>query len=288
MNRYLIWAIVLLLPLNVFGKTNFDLTGDSLQYLTPQDTIFLSTGLYGQKVFVHEMEPKQTLYSLSKFYGLTLDELYYYNPKNEGGRYGVGSKIKVPVPNRSIIRFKPKDYHASLYIPLYYVVRKGETLYHVAQRMFKMPIDTLMDRNKMVGYELSVGQKLRVGWMSIKGIPDGNRQFNGHPMWQKSYSYRRKYTLAKRGKKEYRRKGPAVYIKGTKSTSDLLVMHRHAPIGSIIQVTNPMKKRSVYAKVIAKTPSSYDANVEVVVSPRVGKMLGARDKKFYVKTKYLR
>jgi len=288
MNRYLLWAILLWLPLNLLGKTNFDYTGDSLNYLTPQDTIFLSTGLYGQKVFVHEMEPKQTLYSLSKFYGLTLDELYYYNPANEGGHYGVGSKIKIPVPNRSIIRFQPKDYHPSLYIPLYYVVKKGETLYHVAQRMFKMPIDTLMDRNRMIGYELSVGQKLRVGWMSVKSVPASYRGAKGHPMWQKSYTYRRKYNLAKRKKKEYRRKGPAVFIEGSKSTSDLLVMHRHARIGSIVQVTNPMKNRTVYAKVVAKTPSSYDANVEIVVSPRVGKMLGARDKKFYVKTKYLR
>jgi len=288
MNRYLIWAMFLWLPLNLLGKTNFDLTGDSLNYLTPQDTIFLSTGLYGQKVFVHEMEPNQTLYSLSKFYGLTLDELYYYNPENEGGKYGIGSKIKVPVPNRSIIRFKPKNYDGSSYVPLYYVVKKGETMYHVAQRIFKMPIDTLMDRNKMIGYELSIGQKLRIGWMSIEGIPDGHRQFKGHPMWQKSYAYKMKYALQKRHKKEYNRKGPAVYIEGTKSTSDLFVMHKHAPIGSIIQVNNPMKRRTVYAKVIARTPASYDSNVEIVVSPRVGKMLGARDRKFYVKTKYLR
>ncbi len=288
MNRYLIWAIFLWLPLNLIGKTNFDLTGDSLHYLTPQDTIFLSTGLYGQKIFVHEMEQNQTLFSLSRFYGLTLDELYYYNPKNDGGKYGVGSKIKVPVPNRSIIRFRPKDYDKSLYVPLYYVVKKGETMYHVAQRIFKMPIDTLMDRNRMIGYELSIGQKLWVGWMSIKGIPDGHRQFKGHPMWQKSYSYKMKYALQKRRKKEYRRKGPAVYIEGTKSTTDLFVMHKHAPIGSIVQVTNPMKKRTVYAKVIAKTPTSYDSNIEIVVSPRVGKMLGVRDKKFYVKTRYLR
>jgi len=288
MNRYLIWAMLFWLPLNLLGKTNFDLTGDSLHYLTPQDTIFLETGAYGQKVFVHEMAPKQTLYSLSKYYGLTLDELYYYNPENEGGHYGVGSKIKIPVPNRSILRFQPKDYQDSLYVPIYYVVKRGETLYHIAQRIFKMPIDTLMDRNRVVGYELSIGQKLRVGWMSVKGIPDSHRQFKGHPLWQKSYDYRKKYNLKKQHKKEYRRKGPAVYIEGTKSTSDLLVMHKYAPIGSIVQVTNPMKRRTVYAKVIAKTPASYDANVEIVVSPRVGKMLGARDKKFYVKTRYLR
>jgi len=288
MNKWLFWVLLLGLPLNLLGKKNYDLTGDSLNYLTPQDTIFLSTGNYGQKVFVHEMEPNQTLYSLSRFYGLTLDELYFYNPKNEGGRYGVGSRIKIPIPNRSIIRYRPKDYADSLYVPLYYVIKRGETMYHVAQRLFKLPIDTLMDRNNLIEPVLSVGHKLRIGWMSVKGVPDNHRQFKGHPLWKKSYTYRKKYNTEKRRKKEYSRRGPAVYIAGTKSTSDLIVMHKYAPIGSIVQITNPMKRRTVYAKVVAKTPSTYDVGVEIVVSPRVGKMLGARDKRFYVKTKYLR
>lgn len=288
MNKSLFWVLLLGLPLNLLGKTNYNLTGDSTNYLTPQDTIFITTDLYGQKVFTHTMAPRQTLYSLSRFYGLTLDELYFYNPKNEGGRYNTGSKIKIPIPNRSIIRYPPKDYVDSLYVPLYYVVKKGETMYHIAQRLFKLPIDTVMDRNHLIEPILSVGHKLRIGWMSIKGVPDNHRQFKGHPLWKKSYTYRKKYNADKRRKKEYRRKGPAVYIEGTKSTTDLLVMHKYAPIGSIVEITNPMKKRTVYAKVVAKTPRTYDVNVEIVVSPRVGKMLGARDKRFYVKTRYLR
>lgn len=289
MNKWIFGAILFCWSLNVHGKTKYDFTGDSLSYLTPQDTVFLSTGLYGQKVFTHIMEPKQTLYSLARFYGLTLDELYFYNPENEGGRYGPGSQIKIPIPNRSIIRYQPADYSPYLYVPIYYVVKKGETMYHVAQRLFKLPIDTIMDRNNLVEPVLSVGHNLFIGWMSVYGVPDSYRQQRGHPLWRKSYAYKKKYLAEKQRKREYRRKGPAVFIEGsTKSTSDLLVMHKYAPVGSIVQITNPMKKRTLYAKVIAKTPPTYDTNVEIVVSPRVGKMLGVRDKKFYVRTRYLR
>ena len=270
MNKWLIWAMIFCLPINLLGKTND--TGDSLRYLTPQDTIFLKTGEYGQKIFTHVMEPNQTLYSLSKFYGLSLDELYIYNPQCEGGRYGTGSRIRVPIPNRSIIRYRPKDYDASLYIPLFYVISRGETIYHVANRVFKLPIDTIMDRNYMVDPTISVGQKIRIGWMSIKGIEGGQKAFKGHPLWNKSLAYRSIYARQKQTKKEYQRKGPAVFIDGTKSTTDLFVMHKYAPVGSIVQITNPMKRKTVYAKVIAKTPSTYDYNIEVVVSPRVGKM----------------
>ncbi|MEM1122954.1 MAG: LysM peptidoglycan-binding domain-containing protein [Bacteroidota bacterium] len=287
--KKIIWAVVLLwLTASILGKTTLYATGDSLRYLTPQDTIFLTSDAYSQKVFTHIIEPKQTLYSLSKFYGLTLDELYFYNPKNEGGRYGVGSAIKIPIPNRSIIRFRPDDYSPEAYVPIYYVVQKGETLYHIAQRVFKMPIDTIMDRNFLLTTTIAVGHKLQIGWMSIEGVPDNFRQFRGHPLWKKSYAYRKRYNAAKQTKREYRRRGPAMFIKGAKSTTDLLVMHKYAPVGSIVQVTNPMKKRTVYAKVVAKMPKTYDANIEIVVSPRVGKMLGVIDKKFYVKTRYLR
>ena len=145
-----------------------------------------------------------------------------------------------------------------------------------------------MDRNHLETPTLSIGQTLWVGWMSIHGVPDDYRQFRGHPLWKKSYELRTKYLVQKRKRREYGRKGPAVLIKGAKSSSDLIVMHRYARIGSIIAVTNPMKRRTVYAKVVAKMPATYASNIEVVVSPQVGKLLGAIDEKFFVKVKYLR
>jgi len=288
MNKWLFRVIFLLLPLQVTGKWYPESTGDSLRYLTPQDTIFLTTGLCAQKFFTHTMEPGQTLYSLSRFYGLTLEELYFYNPDYEGGKYDIGSQIKIPVPNRSILRYPPDDFDPSQYVPIFYIVQKGETIFNVAHRIFKLPIDTILDRNHMLTPTLFIGQKLHVGWMSIEGIPDNYRQFKGHPLWKKSYNFRQKYVNEKNAGKEHRKKGAAVYIKGNKSTADLLVMHRHAPVGSVMEITNPMKSRTVYAKVVAKIPRTYAPNIEVVVSPGVGKLLGARDDKFYVKTRYLR
>ncbi len=288
MNKGLFFILFAIFPCSIYGKAAGVYTGDSLHYLTLQDTIFLQSGLYSEKVFTHIIEPKQTLYSLSRFYGLTLEELYFYNPENEGGRYEVGSEIKIPIPNRSIIRYRPANFDALQFVPVFYVVKKGETMYHVARRLFKLPIDTLMNRNQLESPTLSIGQTLWIGWMSIHGVPDNYRQFRGHPLWKKSYELRKQYLVAKRGKREYRRRGPAVLIKGIKSSSDLIVMHRYARVGSIIAVTNPMKRRTVYAKVVAKMPATYSSNIEVVVSPRVGKMLGAIDEKFFVKVKYLR
>lgn len=288
MNKWFIGLALFLLPIFLFGNFTLKIASDSINYLSPNDTIFISTDYDNQKVFKHRVAPGQTLYSLAKFYGFTLDELYYYNPQNAGGKYEVGSQITIPIPNRSIIRYRPKDYSPQSYIPVYYQVKRGETLFHIAHRVFKLPIDTIMYRNNLLTPTLSINQKLKIGWMSIEGIPDSYRQFRGHPQWKKSHEFKKRYILSKKQKKEYQRKGAAVFINNAKGTSDLFVMHRKAPIGSILQITNPMKQRTVYAKVVAKIPYSYDAKIEVVVSPKVGKLLGVRDKKFYAKTKYLK
>jgi hypothetical protein len=73
-------------------------TGDSLYYLLPTDTVILSIEQYGEKIFTHRLEKKQTLYSLAHFYGLSVEELYYYNPglKETSAKLHQGSESLFP------------------------------------------------------------------------------------------------------------------------------------------------------------------------------------------------
>ena len=66
--RKLIWVPFLL----IFCNSVLAIHGDSLTYLTPQDTMVLKIGDYGEKIFVHTLKPQQTLYSLARFYGLRM------------------------------------------------------------------------------------------------------------------------------------------------------------------------------------------------------------------------
>jgi len=262
-------------------------TGDSVQYLSIQDTIFLDIAAYQEKVFYHYIAPKQTLYSLSKFYGLSVDELYYYNPKLKGNSISIGQGIKIPIPNKSIIRYKYKNFNDDKHVPICYRIKKGDTMFNLAKRIFKMPIDTVMVRNDLESFTLSLGQTLQLGWMSIDGIPETNRKFRGHPIWKRNDAMRRKYNQHREVKKEHVQRGVAFWQKQQKEGSKLYALHRNAPINSIIAVTNPMKKRTVYVKVIGRMPESvYEDNVKVVVSSTAAKMLGAKDARFYVQVRY--
>jgi hypothetical protein len=72
--KFLTTLILLLLSCLIFAHH-----GDSLTYLTPQDSVFLSVNESNQKIILHQLEKKQTLYSLAKFYGLEFNEVMYYN-----------------------------------------------------------------------------------------------------------------------------------------------------------------------------------------------------------------
>jgi hypothetical protein len=264
-------------------------TGDSLRYLTHQDTIFLSQGPMGDKIFNHILEPKQTLFSLAEFYGLDLRELYYYNQGlSAGGGPKPGMSIQVPIPNRAIVRYWMPGFRPHDYVPVYYQVQPGETLYRICKYHFKMPIDTIMNRNRLPNADLRRGQLLHVGWMSVYGIPEYMRQGGGGPMWQKSYSLEKAFKQESAGKKILDDQGIAHWPKEEKlqTGGGLYALHNEAPLNSVISITNPMTNRTVFVRVIERIPTIYDAKVKVMVSPAVAHMLGAIDPNFFVQIQY--
>ncbi|MEN0004768.1 MAG: LysM peptidoglycan-binding domain-containing protein [Bacteroidota bacterium] len=264
-------------------------TGDSLNYLSLKDTIFLTSGNYNEKLFEHSIERKQTLYSLSKFYGLSVEELYYYNPGLKEQRIKLGQAIRVPIPNRAIIRYKDQGFEPSEHIPVYYIVRRGETMYRIAKVYFRMPIKDMMARNDLTDTALKAGQVLKVGWMKISGIPEEYRQSAGGPLARRNNAMKKIFRVEAAKLRQREHQGVAVWKKEAKEDSDLYALHRYAKLNSIVAVKNPMNNRTVYAKVMGRIPdTAYDNNVAVIVSPLAAKLLGAKDPRFFVRVNYLK
>lgn len=278
----------LLLLLFGLAFTNSWATGDSLRYLTPQDTVFLISNDYGDKFFLHQMEKKQTLFSLAKFYGLSVEELYYYNPGLKENSVRVGQHIQVPIPNRAIRRYQGVDFMPENYIPVYYQVRRGDTMYRIAKKLFRMEVEELMMRNHLLSAGLKTGQLLHVGWMNIHGIPPDARQDAGGPMAQRNQAMKSIYLRECSGA-EVEVSGVACWYKNSNEDAGLYALHRSARRNAVIAVTNPMNNRTIYVKVIGKiSDRAYEDNVKVVLSPLAAKLLGAVDSRFYIKVKHCR
>lgn len=281
-----LWLLLPLFLLNLgYGRA----TGDSISYLTLKDTIFLSIGSYGEKIFEHSLERKQTLFSLSRFYGLSVEELYYYNAGLKERGTSVGQKIRVPIPNRAIKRYRDEGFLSNEHVPIYYIVKKGDTMYRIAKHFFKMPVEELMIRNRLENPALKAGQMLHVGWMHLLGIPEELRHAGGGPLARRNQAMKKVYLRELGNRREYKGQGVGFWLKNSKEDSDLYALHRYAKVNSVIAIENPMKRRTVYAKVIGKIPdTAYGNDIEVVLSPLSAKLLGAKDSRFFVKVRYRR
>ena len=67
----------------------------------------------------------------------------------------------------------------------------------------------------------------------------------------------------------------------------MLILHRTAPVGTIIQITNPMTNRSTFAKVVGKfTENETTKDVIIVMTKAVADAVGALDKRFFCTLTY--
>jgi len=83
--------------------------------------------------------------------------------------------------------------------------------------------------------------------------------------------------------------GIAFWHKEMKGNKGLYVLHRIAPRGSIIRITNPMYGSTIYARVAGTiSPNAYPDEVMIVVSPEVASRLGAKDARFFSRITYFK
>jgi rare lipoprotein A (peptidoglycan hydrolase) len=67
----------------------------------------------------------------------------------------------------------------------------------------------------------------------------------------------------------------------------MLALHKTAPVGTIIKITNPMTQRTTYAKVVGKYNDSNDTrDAIIVISKATASLIGIIDKRFLVNISY--
>ncbi len=255
--------------------------------LTWRDSVLL-TSENGQKYLHHIVKPRQTLFGLSRFYGLSLEEFYYFNPDlRQDPNLRAGTLLKVPIPNRAIRRYPNAFFEREKYAPLFYVVQPGENLFHIARRIFDMPIDTLRARNRLQNDNLYPGQMLHVGWMEVSGIPAEWRTASPVELVSEQ-NHRDSFERERERYTEHTGQGACFWNRDSNEKDGFYALHREAVIGTTIAVTNPMSGVVVHARVIGRIPSTYEPNIEVVLSPAAARQLRALDPRFFVRTRYFK
>jgi LysM repeat protein len=253
--------------------------------LTGKDTLYLTIEK-GEKIIHHTVKPKQTLFSICKYYSLSLEELYEYNEQFQTDPVlRVGDFIRIPTPNIAIKRYKRAGFKASENAPLCYVVQPGDNLFQICKRHFEMPVDSIKQRNKLKSNNIVPGQVIHMGWVGTEGFP---LKWRVGRKPTENDALKTKYEQQKAKHKEVSSQGICMWNKDNSEVGDLYALHREAAIGTTIAVTNPATKKTVYAKVIGRIPQNYAKNAEVVISPAAARRISASSTEFMTRVIFLK
>lgn len=170
-----------------------------------------------------------------------------------------------------------------------YKVSAGETLYSIAKR-FNTSVDDIKALNKLSSDSVAPNQVINVR----TGLPP---QETKEPVMQRdstTVAAQQDTTGGDHGKAnrfglyEKIEKGVATWMDDASlDPKKELVLHRTAPIGTIIKITNPMNNHTTFAKVVGRfTDNETNKNVLIIMTKNTADALGALDKRFQVNISY--
>jgi LysM repeat protein len=180
--------------------------------------------------------------------------------------------------------------------PVQYKVSAGETLYAISKR-FNTTVDEITKTNNLTSTTLVPGQMLMVR-SGVQDPPPAPVLTHDTPIAKRettmvapsmdSSNADHRLNANRFGLYEKNEKGVATWIDDPSlDPNKKLVLHRYAPIGTVIKITNPMTNRTTFAKVVGRyTDSEATKDVIIVMTKNVADSLGALDKRFHVVISY--
>ena len=260
----------------------------------------------GNLVTEHTVKPKEYLGVIAKQYGITVEDLKQANGLSSNN-LSIGQVLKIPVktgteqPQNTVALttaspIKPAETKNSAPVsapnlpkkadPSFeHIVAAGETIYSIAQK-YQLTTYQLKNYNNLSSNDLTVGQKLIIkGEKPIAVSPTTANNNEGEPAEDaetlKNPNLRR--PAAVYGLNKIEEKGTGVWISDPDlDPNKMLILHKTAPVGTIIQITNPMTNRSTFAKVVGKyTENETTKDVIIVMTKAVADAVGALDKRFF-------
>ena len=274
----------------------------------------------GKKVILHKLDPKDNFYSIGRRYNVSPKAIMKFNPN---AKMSIGNIIKVPTDrpfaeaapavtkaspvhqNKPVQQPQPVQQQpiqpqnqptnttTNNSAPTQYKVSAGETLYAISKR-FNTTVDDIVKLNGLKSNTISQGQVLLVKSNTATPAPTETQ-----PITQNQPVVATRDSTSpdsshlpnnanRFGIYEKDEKGVATWMDNDGlDPNKMLVLHRTAPIGTVIKITNVMTNRTTFAKVVGRfTDNEQTKDVIIVMTKNVATALGALDKRFQVNLSY--
>ncbi len=248
----------------------------------------------------HIVQPKETLFGISKAYAVSTEQLIAWN-NIQNNQISIGQTLIVSEPQatQQTISSKQEAPTTKETFPQKsqtHIVQAKETAYSISKE-YEISIDQLKEWNKLEGLDLQIGQELIVS-NGMKAVAEPvNQATNSNPTESSKSDSAvatnevTKPIIHESGDGSFDKiveNGLCERIKGSDNTKKFLALHRSAPIGTILQVKNEMNDLLVFVRVIGKLPNTGDNNKLVLkISEAAYDRLGAIDDRFPIEISYV-
>ncbi|MBL0742811.1 LysM peptidoglycan-binding domain-containing protein [Chryseolinea lacunae] len=269
----------------------------------------------------HVVAAKETMFSIARQYGITVDELKQWNNLTDNN-LSIGQEIVVKkgATPRPVTPTQPHTTATITVTPTHkgtHVVAAKETMFSISKQ-YGITVQQLKDWNKLEGNEISIGQELQVaaptGTAEVKVTQPPVAEVKKDPIKEpeikkepeakteiktvtpvvvappkKETTPAPSITISESVKNsdEIVQTGLAELIEGTDGNRKYLALHRTAPVGTILKVKNEMNNREVFVRVMGKLPDTALTDKLVIrISKSAYDRLGAIDPKFRVEVTY--
>lgn len=253
----------------------------------------------------HTVEAGETLYSLSRTFNASVDDLKQWNNLTSN-EISLGQVLVVRkgatatyTPPSSSGSTASSPVQATATTKGVHAVEAGETIYSIA-RKYNVTMPDIRKWNNLEGNDLSLGQPLFITAPS-KDSSEGNTVITSTPKQNDIpikptvvpvketpvATTKIKITEGPRDSDEVTGSGLAELIEGTEGNRKYLALHRTAPIGTILKVRNEMNNREVFVRVMGKLPDTAMTDKLIIkISKSAYDRLGAIDPRFRVEVTY--
>lgn len=268
----------------------------------------------GSKNFIlHKVDPKETLYSISRKYNVSVGQVQQANAEIKSG-ISIGQIIKIP--------YAPPSIKSAVLGSRTHIVAPKETLFSISKK-YKISIEELKRANAGLAMGLKKGQELII---PSKAAPktikekDSNEQTvsrkteNKEPVKEitkeepkitkpakeeeevkpkkesdvstKSLAISSPPTTVASSYKKINESGFASLMEDNPTDLKYLALHKTAPVGTIVQVRNDDNNQKIFVRVSGKLNTGTD-KVILKVSPKAFERLGAKGEKIPISISYI-
>jgi LysM repeat protein len=249
-----------------------------------KDTVYIDYN-EGKYYLFHIVKNEDNLSSIASFYGTSVAAIRDLNGMTDP-QIKAKKIIKIPIQYNSV---KSPVQRSSLekynYIPVFYKVKKGDTVYRLFRIYFPRDSNEIKNLNVIKSNIIKMDSKLLIGYFPVQPVKKSSTDISFQPNRNKDtlslyFDKSKKVLVSTSG-------AAKTFDSAFEKTEYPYVLSNKIPEHSFVEITNPMSNKKITGKVIGKIPpGKYPLDILLLLAKNDALDLGFLDLKFFVSVKY--